>query len=308
MLKLRFEPIALLLAGTALLAGCAGSRFQTATAKFGAEIEKTMTAQSDQITTVSAMETKRRREEIVSNRTTLSLHDDCFNDPEISGVYKPCTIVALPGSGEEVEFHYDLPAIVGLQRALSSYGKKLALLADDAEADQAAFSASIDKLGTSIGKLDAAISKTAGSDRVATDDRLSNVARIIGSLGQLAFEYQRQHALRRIISANDPLIQEALAVLEKADVEANRYKRVAAQEIARSAAMKAKFSTSEDERRTRNEELYRAVDLLNDIQANSSKLKKLAAIHGALAGVARSDDRSARTKLAREMLSDWTND
>jgi hypothetical protein len=267
-----------------------------------------MMAQSDQIAAVSAMETKRRREDIVSNRTALGLHDDCFKDPEISGVYKPCTIVALPGSGDEVEFHYDLPAIVQLQRALSSYGKTLALLAADADADQVAFSASIDKLGTSIGKLDAAISKTAGNNRVVTGDKIGTVASVIGSLGQLAFKYQRQHALRRIIIANDPLIQEALTVLEEADVEANRYKRVAAQEIARSAAMKAKLVTSEDQRQTRNEELYRAVDLLNDIQANSSKLKKLAAIHGALADLARSNDRSSRTQLAREMLSDWTND
>lgn len=308
MLKIRSRSIALLLAGTALLAGCVGSQFQTATAKFGAETETTMTAQSEQIAAVSAMETKRRREEIVSNKTMLSLHDDCFNDPEISGAYKPCTIVALPGSGEIVEFHYELPAIVGLQRALSSYGKNLALLADDADADQAAFSASIDKLGASIGKLDAAISKTAGSDRVATDDKVGTIASIIGSLGQLAFKYQRQHALRRIIIANDPLIQEALAQLEKADLEANRFKRVAAQEIARDAAMKAKLANSDDQRRTRNEELYRVVDLLNDVQASSAKLKKLAAIHGALADLARSGNRGARTKLAREMLTDWTND
>lgn len=308
MLKIRSRPIALLLAGTALLSGCAGSRFQTATAKFGAETEKIMTAQSDQIAVVSAMETKRMREEIVSNKTTLSLHNDCLNDPEISGVHKPCAIVALPGSGDVVDFHYDLPAIVGLQRALSSYGKNLALLANYAEADQAAFSASIDKLGASIGKLDAAISKTAGSDRITTDDKVGTIASIIGSLGQLAFKYQRQHALRRIIIANDPLIQEALAVLEKADVKTNDYTRSAAREIASAAATKAKLATSDGERQTRNEELYRAIDLLNDIQANSAKLKQLAAIHGALADLARRGDRGARTQLAREMLTDWTSD
>ncbi len=45
-----------------------------------------------------------------------------------------------------------MPDILALQDALASYGLNLALLADTAEADQSAFSASVGKLGASIGK------------------------------------------------------------------------------------------------------------------------------------------------------------
>ena len=298
-----------LIAGADLLAGCAGARFQTAAAKFGAETERAMTRQSEQIEDVSALETERLRDTIAANKLLLALSDNCFDlAPDAQGQFKKCTLVERGKDNTVVPFNYTLPDILALQDALASYGANLALLADAAEGDQVAFSASVDKLGTSIGKLDLAISKAAKAERLVSGEKIGTIAGVIGTLGKLAFKYQRQQALRRIIVANDPLIQEALALLNAAEAEVANYKRLAATQIAREAASKAVLPANDEDRLKKNEAVFRAVNLLNEIEMNSGRLEKLAAIHAALAKVAGSDDQATRGDLARTMLEDWTAD
>lgn len=308
----RRNTMGLALAGALLLAGCAGARFQTAAGRFGTETEKTMKAQSEQIEAVSTIETQRLREHIIADKRRLGLHEDCMDDEmDALGKFLHCRLISAKADSnedEEVVFTYELPDILALQDALSAYGSNLALLADSAEADQAAFSKSVDKLGTSIGKLDTAISKAAKSPRLDPDGKIGTIASVIGTLGNLAFKFQRRAALRHIIAGNDPLIQEALQVLEAADREAARYKRLKATDFAVIATDKAKFASSDVDRRRLNEELYRAVDLLNAIEANTPKIRKLAGIHAALAVLAHTNSEGTRTALAKKMLEDWTRD
>jgi hypothetical protein len=296
------------LAGAALLTACSGARFQTAAGRFGLETEATMNGQSEQIEQVSALETRRLRDNIAAEKTLLGLHEDCQeNTPDAEGRFKPCKLVAVEKNDEVVVFSYELPAILTLQDALATYGANLAELADDAEEDQAAFSASVDKLGASIGKLDAAISEAAKTDRIDSQAKIGTIASVIAGLGNLVFRFQRRHALRRIIVANDPLIQEALAVLQLADADATAYKRLAALRIAQDARVKASLA-GDAERAARNEELFKAVERLNAFESNKIRLEKLAAIHGALADMARRNNDSTRTALAKKMLEDWTRD
>lgn len=305
----RYISAVTLIAGAILLTGCAGTRFQTAAAKFGVETEMVMASQSEQIEDVSALETERLRDAIAANKVLLALNDDCFDPvPNAKGQFKKCMLIERGSDNKVVSFNYDLPDILALQDALASYGANLALLADTAEADQAAFSASVDKLGASMGKLDLAISKAAKTERLVSGEKISTIASVIGTLGKLAFKYQRRHALRRIIVANDPLVQEALALLNSAEFEVANYKRLAATQIARDAASKALLPANEEDRLKKNEALFRAVNLLNEIEMNSGRLEKLAAIHTALANVAGSNDRATRSELARKMLEDWTAD
>jgi hypothetical protein len=305
----KYKSALMLIAGVSLVTGCVGTRFQTAAAKFGTETERAMTSQSEQIEDVSVLETERLRDEIGANKVLLALNDDCFDPvPGAQGQFKKCVLIERGSDNKIVPFNYTLPDILALQDALASYGANLAFLADAAEADQAAFSASVDKLGASIGKLDLAISKAAKTERLVSGEKISTIASVIGTLGKLVLKYQRRHALRRIVVANDPLVQEALALLNSAEVEVANYKRLAATQIARDAAAKTLLATNDEDRLKKNEALFRAVNLLNEIEINSGRLEKLAAIHTALANVAGSNDRAMRSELARKMLEDWTAD
>ncbi len=75
----RYISAVTLIAGAILLNGCAGTRFQTAVAKFGTETERAMANQSEQIEDVSALETVRLRDAIAANKVLLALNDDCFD-------------------------------------------------------------------------------------------------------------------------------------------------------------------------------------------------------------------------------------
>jgi hypothetical protein len=305
----KYISVVTLVAWASLLNGCAGTRFQAAAGKFGVETERSMTRQSKQIEDVSALETERLRDAIAANKVLLALNDDCFDlVSDAKGQFKKCLLIERGSDNKIVPFDYTLPDIVALQDSLASYGANLALLADAAEADQASFSASVDKLGTSIGKLDVAITKAAKTERLVSGEKIDAIASVIGTLGKLAFKYQRRHALRRIIVVNDPLIQEALALLNSLEIEVANYKRLAATQIARDAASKALLPTNDEDRLKKNEALYRAVNLLNKIEMNSGRLEKLASIHSALASVAGSNDRASRSELARKMLEDRTAD
>lgn len=295
----------------ALLAGCVGPQYRTAVAKFGTETDALMTAQSKQIGEISDLETRRLREDIASGKVRLGLHEDCqANSMAEDGQYKECLLIDTK-TNLPVAFNYDLPDIIALQDALALYGKNLAELSGTAEADKEAFATAVNNLGASIGKLDASIAKVAKAERTASDEKIGNIASILGSLGKLVFAYQRQHALKRIINATDPLVAEAMEKLALSDAQATSYKRLGATNNANAARGKSNLALAGgnvEDIQSSNEDLYDAVNLLNQISANTDKLKRLAAIHSALAVLARNNYKGARSDLARKMLTDWTAD
>lgn len=294
----------------ALMSGCVSPQYRAAVAKFGTETDALMSAQSKQIETISDLETTRLREKIVSGKVRLGLNEDCFEERDANGEYPECQLINAE-TGQAVVYHYELRDVVDLQDALARYGNNLAELSGAAEDDKDAFAAAVSDLGASIGKLDATIAKVAKTERVGSDEKIGTIASIIGSLGKLAFAYQRQHALKRIIIATDPLVTEAMDMLAQSDAEATDYKRLGAINHASDARAKSNTafaSGNVDEIGRSNEALYDAVGLLNQIHSNTEKLKRLAAIHSALAVLARSNDVSARTALAKKQLADWTAD
>jgi hypothetical protein len=214
------------------------------------------------------------------------------------------------GTSKLVEDPFAPVNILGLESALADYGKNLALLAADSSQDQAAFSGALTGLAGSLGKLDGAIAKATAGQRLSGDDKLGAIASVVARVGNLIFAAQRKRALKRIIVAAQPLVEEAVGVLNEADSVVQDYDITRALQRATDAENQLidvlKERPSQKPRvRAAQDELYAAVEAVNSITARKKRIRELGVVHAALATAARKGSSRQDLEAAENLLIRW---
>ena len=297
-------------AACALLSGCITPAYRTAVSNFGTRSEAAMKAQADHLKAIEAAETERIRAKLAADGADLRLHDCGRPDTQSEG-FRTCKLRRFgPGGTLEVEQAFAPANILALEGALAGYGKNLALLAADPAQDQAAFSTAITNLAGSVGKLDGAIAKATEGGRVSSDDKLGKIAGIVAKVGNLIFAYQRQRALKRIVIASNPLVEEAVGLLDDTDTVIQGYDVELAREKARSAQREASRIVADRPLnpvaiRKAQDALYEAVDALNAVGTRERQIRELGEVHAALAAAAKPGASRDQLAAALKRLIDW---
>lgn len=197
-----------------LLAGCASGKLAGAVPAFGTATSAAVKVQQEQLVAFTNQEAERIKQDLARDRVALGYSDGCgrLTDPRAKA--EDCYLVGTTGTAIETPFVAS--NVVALGNALVAYADALGQLAADSRKDADAFSKSLTDLAASVGGLNGAVSKVTSVSKISPA-QLGAVASIVGKVGNLYFEHQRATALRRIIVASDPFVQEATAVLAAAD-------------------------------------------------------------------------------------------
>jgi hypothetical protein len=294
------------------LAACVNPAFREATGQFGAVTKEAVGQQNDRLAVIASDEAERIRADLAANRRILFLDPACgtavalpsgAGDPNAPAA--PCGLV-LQG-GKPIEEAPRFQNILALSAALSDYADALIALTSDATADQQAFATSLSGLATSLGGLDGAIQKATGATPADRSAKFGAVATLLAEAGNLYFAHQRNNALKRIVIAGDPLVQEAVGLLSGVGSGIDLYDRtVLAQHLAaavdRAQSVAADPSQSPDSVRSAQDALFAAVDAYNNYGADRRQFRDIGIAHAKLAEAARRGASFAELKAAAEAV------
>lgn len=218
-----------------ILAGCVSPAFRESVAQFGTLTKAAAEQQNARLDAVVEAERERIRNDLAQRRALLfgvcegeigdEPADETESDASVAAtpdavVALRCDVVGAGGVALEKPATYE--NIIALNEALTGYGQALVALAADPSEDREALTSGATALGTSIGKLDAAITNAEVGTPAATRQgqraaRLGAVATLLGEVADLYFTARRGAVLRRIIIQSDILIQQATHLLSITD-------------------------------------------------------------------------------------------
>ncbi len=296
--------------------GCANQPFRAAVARFGAQTDVAMKAQSAELGQIIVGDRDRIRSALAESRASLRFNDECgAATATTEESFKPCTVrafVSAQAGSRDIEKVINISSIIELQDALAAYGENLALLAESASADNKKFAEAATGLATSVGKLDGAISKLAVSAPNVGAAKLGIVANAIAKIAGLAFAIQREHALKEIIRDTDPFVQKAIGLLDQADrqnvqILASQATRNADTllEVYNSAAAQQTSSTAE--RQAAINAVFESIDGVNILAQRQSQTLPLGRLHAALASAAARGASHRQLTEAIEQLIRWNS-
>jgi hypothetical protein len=295
------------------LAGCVNPAFRESVGEYGTLTQATAAQQTARLAQVAAEEEERIRADLANRRVNLRVSSACAlrmgmeaaGGGDAGAPAAACTLVQEGGKPVEAFPHFD--HIVALGAALSGYAGNLVLLAADPSEDQAAFSQSVTSLGTSLGSLDGAVRKLAGAKGGDAGSRLAPVAAFMADAGSLYFANRRAQALKRLVVASDPLVQEATGLLAQADDQLALYTRaplgqalMTAQTEASAVAGNPASSTAEV--RAAQDKLFAALAAYNALDATTKPFRAIGNAHAKLAEAARKGASAAEMQQAIEAV------
>ncbi|HEY0414008.1 MAG TPA: hypothetical protein VGD66_12800 [Allosphingosinicella sp.] len=294
------------------LSACVNPAFRETTGQFGAVTKKAVSQQNDRLASIASDEDERIRAGLASNRRILFLDPVCgtavalpsgAGDPNAPAA--PCRLV-LQGNNP-IEEAPKFQNILALSSALTDYADGLIALTSDASADQQAFTTSLSGLATSLGGLDGAIQKATGATPADRSAKLGAVATLIAEAGNLYFAHRRDNALKRIVLAGDPLVQEAVGLLSGVGSGIDLYDRsVLAQHLAaavdRAQIVAADQSQRVDSVRAAQDAVFEAVDAYNNYGVDRRQFRDIGIAHAKLAEAARRGASLAELKAAVEAV------
>jgi hypothetical protein len=304
--------------GTAALAlaGCVNPAFRESVSEYGTLTQATAAQQTVRLAKVAADEEARIRADLAARKVDLRIASACALQLEMDGSgiaasggqvapAAGCTLVERGGKG--VESFPDFDHIVHLGGALTDYAGNLVLLAADPSDDQAAFRQSVTALGTSLGSLDGAVRKLAGAQGGDTASRLAPVAAFMADAGSLYFAQRRAAALKRVVIASDPLVQEATRLLGAADDRLALYDRTALGKALMTAQTQASAvandpSSSTADVRAAQDKLFAALAAYNAQDATTKPFRAIGNAHAKLAEAARKGASAAEMQQAIEAV------
>ncbi|MFL6844502.1 MAG: hypothetical protein ACJ8ER_06440 [Allosphingosinicella sp.] len=292
-----------------LLSGCSTSpAFRETVGQFGTVAKAAIAEQNSRLAAITAETEETIRQDLAARRVQLQLDPNCALTlaPPLEGQAEgTCTLTGKGGA--PVETAPTFANVQALSAGLSGYADSLAALAADSSADQQAFAQSLSGLAGSLGTLDGAIQKATNATPADRSAKYGAVATLLGEAGNLYFDHRRNSALKRIILAADPLVQEATGLLSGVGAGTDLYDRSAlfrqlsaAQDAAEAAA--ADPGKSVEEVRTAQDALFNALDLYNAHASDQQRFAAVGAAHAKLAEAGRRGASAAQLAGAIEAL------
>ena len=290
--------VALKAAAAALLiaaAGCTSPAFRESVGQFGTLTKAGVAAQNQRLAAITAAEQERIRAELASGQVDLRLARTCADTvtSQAPGPAAECRLVRADGQPLEVAVSFENAR--ALSAALTNYADSLIALAADPAQDQRAFTASINNLGTSLGRLEGEVRQATNAPADNSRAQIGAVAAVVAEAGNLYFGYRRSRALRRIILRADPIVQDAVGTLVQLQLRVRQYQRAPLMEqvrLAQSSASAAAHASPPDPAALRAAQ-NTLFDRLAAYNATGADVEKFVAIGEAHAGLTRAAQEGA---------------
>jgi hypothetical protein len=307
----------LALTATALIAsGCVSPAFRESVGQFGTLTKAAVADQSQRLSAVIAEDETRIRADLAANHRDLRLDPDCGDtvNSEVLGPAGQCRIITP--DHHPIEQPPQIEHVVALNTALTNYSDNLIALAADSSQDQATFTTSVNRLATSLGKLQSELTQalqTGGPSQqpapgaATAQQSLGAVAAVVAEVGNLYLAYRRNQVLRRIVIQADPIVQNAVGYLlhlEMAIREAERttlYLRLTAADQHAIAVAHDSHATNEDVAAAQKG-LFDSLAAYNNYDERLVRLRAIAEAHGRLAAAARAGASPAQMAAAIEAV------
>lgn len=298
------------------LSGCATSTaFRNSVGQFATLTKAGTNAQNTRLAAIVADDQERIRAALAAGRVDLRLDPACaatITSQEAGPA--PCRLVRA--DGQPIEQPVQIDNILALSAALGAYADGLIAVAADPTADQAAFTSSINSLGTSLGKLEGEVRTATGATPGSSRTEIGAVAAVVAEAGNLYFGYRRSRALQQIVLKGDPIVQQAVATLVRVQLRVRQYDRStlfaqvqAAQQRASQLAHTPGASVAD--LRTAQNALFAALAAYNGAGSDVAKYVAIGEAHAALAQAARagaSPEQMAAAITAIMHLADTIHD
>lgn len=301
----------LALAGAAslLLGACVNPAFRETTGQFGAVTKAAVSQQNERLTVIAANEAERIRADLAANRRQLVLDPACGLEValEAPAPEPECKLLIAGDPAAPIEQAPRYQNILDLSDALNGYADGLIALAADASGDEAAFAKSLAGLASSLGTLDGAIQKATGETETDRSAKYGAVATLVAEAGKLYFAHQRNRALKRIVLAGDPLVQEAAALLSGVGSAIDLYDRNALLKALTAAQDRAQETAADPRQsiaavRVAQDDLFEALAAYNSYGADRRRFAEIGVAHAKLAAAARSGASLAEMRAAVEAV------
>ena len=274
------------------LSGCATSTaFRNSVGQFATLTKAGTAAQNTRLAAIVADDQERIRAALAAGRVDLRLDPACaatVTSQETGPA--PCRLVRA--DGQPIEQPVQIDNILALSAALGAYADGLIAVAADSTADQAAFTSSINSLGTSLGKLEGEVRTATGATPGSSRTEIGAVAAVVAEAGNLYFGYRRSRALQQIVLKGDPIVQQAVATLVRVQLRVRQYDRStlfaqvqAAQQRASQLAHTPGAGVAD--LRTAQNALFAALAAYNAAGGDVAKYAAIGEAHSALAEAAR---------------------
>lgn len=294
-------------AGALVLAGCVDPGFRTSVGQFGTVTKTTVAAQDQRLAALVAAERERIHAGFAADRVDLRIDPACAAavqaDP--SAPAPPCGLVRA--DGKPLDQPPPTAHIVALGAALSAYADQLIALAADPDQDRQAFTASVAKLGTSLGGLEAALRQASGGKATGGDQRLGAVAAVVAAAGNLALTAHRDHVLRRIVIEADPIVQKAAGFLADAQRQVAAYNRAdlfgQLQAAQQQATRLAATGAAPADLRAAQDHLFDTLAAFNAYGTDFAPFEAIAAAHHRLAQAAAKTSPAAMASAIQSIIA-----
>jgi hypothetical protein len=193
--------------------GCSAPEFRGSTAKFGEAVQASASGQTDRLGKLTATQVDDIRGGLAAERVYLAYSPGCAELLIPGASPKNCKVIRA--DGQAIPEAKTFASILALNKALGSYGKSLALLAEDSSEDSAAFNKSLLDMVASVEGLEVALSNS-GSGEASDPSGFNVFATGLTKVSGAFFAASRARKLRKIIIAADPKIQAATKILSRA--------------------------------------------------------------------------------------------
>jgi len=274
------------------LSGCATSTaFRNSVGQFGTLTKAGTNAQNARLAAIVADDQERIRAALAAGHVDLRLDPTCAATlTSQETVAPPCRLVRA--DGQALEQPVEIDNILALSAALGTYADGLIALAADSTDDQAAFTSSINSLGTSLGKLEGEVRTATGGAPGSSRTEIGAVAAVVAEAGNLYFGYRRSRALQQIVLTGDPIVQEAVATLVRVQLRIRQYDRSTLFAQVQAAQQRASQLAHDPgagaaDLRTAQNALFTALAAYNAAGGDVAKYVAIGEAHGALAEAAR---------------------
>ena len=301
------------------LSGCVNPAFRESIGQYGQITKATVEQQNERLSGIAADEQARIRADLIARRVDLRLDETCARLLAAAvvpageaaegdqGQVTECTL--REQGGEAVELAPRFEHILSLTAALSDYADSLILLAADATEDKAAFTTSVNQLGTSLGALDGAVRTALGEGQGNDAAHIGAVAGLVAQAGGLYFEQRRASALKAIIIDADPVVQRATEVLADADDALGFYYQAGLAQALLKARRDAtetvhRADASDEEVAAAYDDLLEALEAYNRYGEDIHTFQAIGAAHAKLAQAARKGASAQELQAAIEAIID----
>lgn len=270
-----------------LAGGCSSSGLITSNvAAFGALTTEAVDGQKVKLATFSKAETERIKAKLARDKVELTYSPGCVAVVHTTVAADDCFVMEI--SGKPVETAYDAVHVIALGEALAEYAAQLGQLAADSSKDGQAFGTSLTGLATSVGQLDAALAGIANTKPVVAQGQLGALATVAAEVGKLYLRQQRASALRKIIIAAHPFVQEATTLLSRADGALRGYDlSMRFNEMVRAQGALGEAIAANSGIGPKQEAFVRSFEGFRQAAASEDVFLRLGAAHGKLADAAR---------------------